>query len=109
MVKILKYELYNQLLGDVILLRVALGVRLDTAYFAENWKHYNKIIFKCINSVIGPIFNFFLNKVLVGPVNSTQDLLNSALCLLKRIHQKKYRGNAKCETRRRNQLNPNIY
>ena len=38
MVKILKYELYNQLLGDVILLRVALGVRLDTAYFAENWK-----------------------------------------------------------------------
>ena len=59
MVKILKYELYNQLLGDVILLRVALGVRLDTAYFAENWKHYNKIIFKCINSVIGPIFNFF--------------------------------------------------
>ena len=36
MVKILKYELYNQLLGDVILLRVALGVCLDTVYFTEN-------------------------------------------------------------------------
>ena len=22
-----------------------------------NWKHYSEIIFKCINSVIGPIFN----------------------------------------------------
>ena len=57
MVKILKYELYNQLLGDVILLRVALGVRLDTAYFAENWKHCNKIIFKYVNSIMRPIFN----------------------------------------------------
>ena len=43
----------------------------------ENWKHCNKIIFKCVNSAVGPIFNiyFFLNKVVVGPVNS-------ALCLL---------------------------
>ena len=24
---------------------------------AENWKHYSKIIFKCVNSVVGPIFN----------------------------------------------------
>ena len=30
------------------------------------------------------IFNiFFFNKVLMGPVNSTQDLLNSTYCLLK--------------------------
>ena len=36
-------------------------VRLDTA---ENWKlklktekHYSKIIFKCVNSTVGPIFN----------------------------------------------------
>ena len=26
-------------------------------YFAENWKHYSKIIFKCVNSAVGPIFN----------------------------------------------------
>ena len=32
-------------------------MHLDTAYFVENWKHYNKIIFKCVNSAVGPIFN----------------------------------------------------
>ena len=32
-------------------------MRLDTAYFTENWKHCNKIIFKCVNSVVRPIFN----------------------------------------------------
>ena len=46
-------------------------IHLDTAYFAENWKHYNKIIFKYVNSTVGPIFNiFFLNKVVVGLVNN---------------------------------------
>ena len=25
----------------------------------ENWKHCSKIIFKCINSIVGPIFNIF--------------------------------------------------
>ena len=25
----------------------------------ENWKHCNKIIFKCVNSAVGPIFNIF--------------------------------------------------
>ena len=34
-----------------------LRICLETAYFAKNWKHYNKIIFKCINSVMRPIFN----------------------------------------------------
>ena len=23
----------------------------------ENWKHYSKIIFKCVNSTVGPFFN----------------------------------------------------
>ena len=23
----------------------------------ENWKHYSKIIFKCVNSIVEPIFN----------------------------------------------------
>ena len=32
---------------------------MDRTYFAEteNWKHYYKIIFKCVTSAIGPIFN----------------------------------------------------
>ena len=36
-----------------------LRVRLDRTYFAktENWKHCNKIIFKCVNSAMWPIFN----------------------------------------------------
>ena len=34
-----------------------LNVRLDIAYFTENWKYYSKIIFKYVNSVVGPIFN----------------------------------------------------
>jgi len=33
---------------------------------------------------MGPIFNIFLNKVVVGPVNSAYEhCANSALCLLK--------------------------
>ena len=37
----------------------ALRVCLNRTYFAEteNWKHENKIIFKCGNSIVGPIFN----------------------------------------------------
>ena len=33
------------------------GVRLDIGYLAENWKYYSKIIFKCMNSAVRPIFN----------------------------------------------------
>ena len=36
---------------------LTLMVRLDTAYFTENWKHCSKIIFKCVNSAMRPIFN----------------------------------------------------
>ena len=36
---------------------VILSIRLDIAYFAKNWKHYNKIIFKYVNSIVRPIFN----------------------------------------------------
>ena len=34
-------------------------VYLDITYSAENenWKHCSKIIFKCVNSTVGPIFN----------------------------------------------------
>ena len=52
-------------------------VHLDTAYFSENWKHCNKIIFKYVNSVVWPIFNesFVKKKKFVGPVNSARDPL----------------------------------
>ena len=34
-------------------------VCLDITYFTEteNWKYCSKIIFKCVNSIVGPIFN----------------------------------------------------
>ena len=37
--------------------KCSLRVRLDWAYFYWNWKHYSKIIFKCVNCIVGPIFN----------------------------------------------------
>ena len=41
-----------------------LRVYLDRTYFAEtkNWKHCSKIIFKCVNSAVGPIFNEKIDK-----------------------------------------------
>ena len=34
-------------------------VRFDRTYFTEieNWKYYNKIIFKCVNSIVKTIFS----------------------------------------------------
>ena len=44
-----------------------LRVGLDTIYFAENWKHCSKIIFKYVNSVVWPIFNeIFGEKEICG-------------------------------------------
>ena len=37
----------------------SLKVCLDITYFAENWKHYNKIIFKCVNNIVRPSFKVF--------------------------------------------------
>ena len=39
------------------LIAVIFWVYLDTTYFAENWKHCSKIIFKYVNSAVGSIFN----------------------------------------------------
>ena len=50
-------------------------VCLDKIYFAEteNWKHCSKIIFKCVNSTVGPIFNEKINKnEICGSVNSAR-------------------------------------
>ena len=79
-------------------------IRLDTIYFTENWKHCSKIIFKCVNSAVRPIFNIFLNKVVVGPVNNawtvheqcvTQCSLSPETCASKK------KKKAKRETHRR--------
>ena len=37
-------------------------IRLDTVYFCWNWKYCSKIIFKYVNSIVGPIFNEKLVK-----------------------------------------------
>ena len=40
----------------------------------ENRKHYSKIIFKCVNSFVGPNFNLTFTKIRTyGHVNNTQD------------------------------------
>ena len=43
----------------LLLMATALRVRLDRTYFVKikNWKHYSKIIFKCVNSIVKSIFN----------------------------------------------------
>ena len=43
----MKYQLYGFVWIELILLKLKI----------ENWKHYSKIIFKCVNSAVGPIFN----------------------------------------------------
>ena len=51
----------NTLFNKNISLLVVLGLwdYLDKTYFAEteNWKYCSKIIFKYVNSTVGPIFN----------------------------------------------------
>ena len=43
----MKYQLYRSIWIELILLKLK----------TENWKHCSKIIFKCVNSIVGPIFN----------------------------------------------------
>ena len=46
----------------------------------ENWKHFNKIIFKCVNSTVRSNFKvaFLKKKILASLVNSTWDPLKNA-------------------------------
>ena len=63
-----------------------LMVRLNTVYFAENWKYYSKIIFKCVNSAVGPIFNkSFVKKKACG----SRKQCTGPTRKLKRMSQKK--------------------
>ena len=71
-------------------LALRLWVRLDATYLIENWKHCNKIIFKCVNSTVGPIFYiFFLNKVIMDPANSIWIVHEQYSLSLKCVHKKK--------------------
>ena len=51
--------LYHDLIHPNIYIYIyhLLRMRLDTTYFAENWKYCSKIIFKCVNNAVRPIFN----------------------------------------------------
>ena len=73
---------------------------LQTAFFlAEKWKYCSKKFFKCINSIVRPIFNIFFNKVVVG-------LVNSALCILKA--EMAYKKKRKKKKREKNTKNANV-
>ena len=64
---------------------MSIRVYLDTSYFAENWKYCNKIIFKCINSAVRPIFNEnFVEKRGYGSREQCTKPTENALALLKR-------------------------
>ena len=76
-----------------------LRVCLDIVYFAKNWKHCSKIIFKCVTNAVGSIFNesFVEKKKFVGSVNSARDPLEKQ----KKAgahSQKTKKGNAKTQT-----------
>ena len=82
----------------------------------KNWKYYSKIIFKWVNSTVGSIFNiFFINKVVVGPINSTATVLlqyhYSIICPIlyaKRVKWKKKKKKWRnTDARRKFQPNPN--
>ena len=50
-----QYNQYRNKGSVWIELIVAENLKLKT----ENWKHCSKIIFKCVNSIVDPIFNIF--------------------------------------------------
>ena len=63
-----------------------LRVCLDIAYFVKNWKHCSKIIFKCVNSAVWPIFNeSFVEKIGLWGSWIVHEPLESWNVLLKKI------------------------
>ena len=76
----------------------------------ENRKRCSKITFKCVNSAVGHIFKIFLNKMVVGPVNSALCLLYSeSMCMNSAVtvHYafEKKNGNSKLKTQMHNKPN----
>ena len=69
---------------------MSIMVYLDIAYFAENWKYCSKIIFKCMNSAVIPIFNeSFAEKKICGSCEQCTESTENALALLKCASKKK--------------------
>ena len=61
----------------------------------ENWKNCSKIIFKCMNSDVGPIFNEKVaKKRFMGPMNSARDLLVWPKAIETCLSKKKKKQNA---------------
>ena len=65
-IKLNKQSMDSTFLGQAAYTWKMLWVHLDWTYYCwnwklktENWKYYSKIIFKCVNSTMGPILNFF--------------------------------------------------
>ena len=91
-------------------------VCLDCAYFCWNWKYCSEIIFKCVNSAVGPIFNKkLLKSVICGTVNSAQctyalftvDKVN--YCRLNQKKKKKKEKNVEEKHIRHFHCNPNSH
>ena len=67
-----------------------LMVRLNTVYFAENWKYYSKIIFKCVNSAVGPIFNkSFVKKEVCGSRKQCTGPTRKLKCMSQKTNKQK--------------------
>ena len=66
-------------------------IYLDTVLLlkTENWKYCNKIIFKYVDSVIGPSFKvrFTFFRTYIGSMNSAQDSAKNANALLSKPSQ----------------------
>ena len=58
-------------------------VCLDWTYFCWNWKHCSEIIFKCVNSVVGPIFN---KKVIESVICRTREQCMYALFTVDKVN-----------------------
>ena len=93
----------------------------------ENWKHCSKIIFKCVNSVVGPIFNEKIDKKWNLWVHEqytdalfTKDgskvvatvhipYMNSTACWGKGVEKKKCRIVKRSKRRSKHTLNIRVY
>ena len=103
----------NTLFNKNISLLVVLGLWdcLDRTYFAEtkNWKYYSKIIFKCVNSAVGPIFNEkVVEKWNLWIYEQCTDTLFTVEKSTSAATKKKNGWNALKVKRGRNKPNPNL-
>ena len=74
-------------------------VCLDCAYFCWNWKHCSEIIFKCVNSAVGPIFN---KKLLKSVICEIREQCTYALFTVDKVNYCGLKKKKKIKTQRRN-------